>query len=183
MKVESRIKNISCRVDFKRILPIDEKTAERGGIEPTRRLQSYVYTHPALDVKMVIFSSGQVVINGAKSQDEIESSFWALKKKLKELGFSFALSPDTEIEVENVMATGNIREYLPDVVIDMEKICLKDNAVYEPKKFPAAFLSFMVSGRKSTAMLFPSGKVLIGDVRSHKDANIVLEKVIETVRY
>jgi len=31
-------------------------------------------------------------------------------------------------------------------------------------------------------MVFRSGKVLIGDVKSHEDANLILEKVIETVR-
>jgi len=184
MKVSSKIENIFCRIDFKRILPIDEKTAQEAGMEAAKsHLRSYIYTHPRLGVKMMIFPSGQVFMNGAKNHDEVESSFWALKKKLKELGFSFALSPHTEIEVENVMATGNIRDYLPDAKIDLEKISLKENAVYEPKKFPAVFLSFIVSGARSTAMVFPSGKVLIGDVRSHEDANIVLEKVIEAVRY
>jgi TATA-box binding protein (TBP) (component of TFIID and TFIIIB) len=134
-------------------------------------------------VKMMIFQTGEVILSGAKDLKEVESSFWNLKKKLKDLGARIDIRPDTEIEIQNVLATGNVKDYLPDLDIDLEKISSGVNATYDPEKFPAVFLSYPLHDCKATAMLFKSGKVLVGDVKSHEDANIVLEKVVEQVRY
>ena len=183
MKVKSRIENMVCRIDFKQGIYFDEKTARKQGITETEHLQAYIYNHPKLDIKMMIFQTGEVILSGAKDAREIESAFWNLKKKLKDIGVKIAIRPDTEIEVQNVLATGNIRDYLPDLGIDLEKLADSENAVYDPKKFPTVFLSYLLHDCKATAMLFPSGKVLIGDVKTREDANLVLEKVIDQVRY
>lgn len=182
LKAKSRIENIFCRIDYKQSLNIDERRAQREGLEEGKNLPAYIYTHPKHNIKMMIFSSGIVFLNGAKNSEEIESAFWELKRKLKELGNRITLRADTEIEIENVLATGNIRDYLPEIVIDLEKLSEKENAAYDPKKCPAVFLTYALPKTKGTAMVFKSGKVLIGDVKSHEDANLILEKVIDTVR-
>jgi TATA-box binding protein (TBP) (component of TFIID and TFIIIB) len=182
LKAKSKVENIFCRIDFKQSLDIDEKRAKREGLEEGKNLPAYIYTHPSYNIKMMIFSSGEVFLNGAKSFEQIESAFWDLKKKLKRMGNRINLSEDTEIEVENVLATGNIRDYFPTLTIDLERISEKDNASYDPEKYPAVFLTYALAKTKGTAMVFPSGKVLIGDVKSQEDANLILEKVIETVR-
>lgn len=86
-------------------------------------------------------------------------------------------------KIENLLATADIHDYLPELDIDLEKISLKQNAVYEPGEFPAVFLDFTPSNVSGSAMLFKSGRILIGDVKSPEDANLVLERVIEAVRY
>jgi TATA-box binding protein (TBP) (component of TFIID and TFIIIB) len=182
MKISCRVENIFCRIDLKQEIDLDERKIRLAGMEPAQNFGACVYDHPRLNVKMMVFPSGEVQMSGAKSHQEIESSFWALKTKLKEIGVRLDLQKDMEIEIENVLATGNVRDYLPETSIDLERLALNDNAVYDPEKSPAAFLSFFLKGRRATAMVFKSGKVLIGDVGSHEDANLVMEKVIETVR-
>ena len=182
MKAKSKVENIFCRIDFKQSLDIDVRRAQREGLEEGKNLPAYIYTHPKHNIKMMIFSSGEVFLNGAKNTDEIESAFWDLKRKLKEMGYRINLSEDTEIEIENVLATANIRDYFPNIHIDMERISEKENAAYDPEKCPAVFLTYALAKTKGTAMVFRSGKVLIGDVKSHEDANLILEKVIDTVR-
>jgi len=176
------VENIFCRIDFKQSLDIDVRQAQREGLVEGKNLPAYIYTHPKHNIKMMIFSSGEVFLNGAKNIEQIESSFWGLKRKLKEMGNRINLSVDTEIEIENVLATANIRDYFPNLTIDMDKISEKENAAYDPEKCPAVFLTYSLAKTKGTAMVFRSGKVLIGDVKSHEDANLILEKVIETVR-
>lgn len=183
MKVKTRIENIFCLIDFKQELEIDDRMAEEAGLEAAKNLSSYIYTHPELQTKMMIFSSGKVFLNGAKNQDEIASSFWALIRKLKEIGIRIILGPHTRIEIENLLATADLHDYLPDLEVDLEKISMKQNATYEPEKFPAVFLNFFSSQVKGSAMVFKSGRILIGDVKSPEDADLVLERVIETVRY
>lgn len=182
MKASSRVENIFCRIDFKQSLDIDERSAKKEGLEEGKNLPVYIYTHPKHNIKMMIFSSGEIFLNGAKNNEQLESAFWDIKRKLKKMGNRIDLSEETEIEIENVLATANIREYFPDITIDLERISEKENAPYDPGKYPAVFLTYALEKTKGTAMLFKSGKVLIGDVKSHEDANLILEKVIDTVR-
>jgi TATA-box binding protein (TBP) (component of TFIID and TFIIIB) len=182
MKISCRVENIFCRIDLKQEIDLDERKSLLAGMKTAKNFGAYVYDHPRLNVKMMIFPSGEVHMSGAKSNQEIESSFWALKAKLKEIGVRLDLQKEMDIVVENVLATGNVRDYLPETRIDLEKLALNENAVYDPEKSPAAFLSFFLKGRQATAMVFRSGKVLIGDVGSLEDANLVMGKVIETVR-
>ena len=182
MKITSRIENIFCKIDLKQNLDITDRMAEEAGLEPSGKISSYIYTHPKLNVKTIVLSSGEVHINGAKSHEDIESAFWGLKNKLKKAGIPISITPDIDYEIENVLATGNIHDYLPGLEIDLERISLNENAVYAPDKFPAVFLTFLVSKCRGTAMVFKSGKVLIGDVKSHEDANIILAKVLDIVR-
>jgi TATA-box binding protein (TBP) (component of TFIID and TFIIIB) len=182
LKASSRVENIFCRIDFKQSLDIDERSAKKEGLEEGKNLPVYIYTHPKHNIKMMIFSSGEVFLNGAKNTEQLESAFWDIKRKLKKMGNRIDLSEETEIEIENVLATANIREYFPDITIDLERISEKENASYDPEKYPAVFLTYALEKTKGTAMLFKSGKVLIGDVKSHEDANLILEKVIDTVR-
>jgi len=182
VKADSKVENILCRIDFKQDIDIDEESARICGFESGKNLPAYIYTHPKHDIKMMIFSSGMVFMTGAKNDCELEAAFWDLKRKLKEAGVRITLSEDTEIEIENVLATANIKEYLPGIAIDLDRISEKENALYGPEKYPAVFLTYNLEGTKGTAMVFRSGKVLIGDVKSHEDANLILEKVIETVR-
>jgi TATA-box binding protein (TBP) (component of TFIID and TFIIIB) len=182
MKISCRVENIFCRIDFKQDILLDEGKSRLAGMKAARNFGAYVYDHPRLNVKMMIFPFGEVRLTGAKSRQEIDSSFWALKSKLKEIGVRLDLQKDMDIEIENVLATGNVHDYLPGANVDLERLALNENAVYDPERSPAAFLSFFLKGRRATAMVFKSGKVLIGDVGSHEDANLVMEKVIETVR-
>lgn len=131
---------------------------------------------------MIVYSSGEVFCYGAKNDEEIESSFWGIKAKLREIGVNIKITPETDIKVENLLATGDVRDYLPDLEIDLESISVKENAVYEPGKFPGVFFTFFLRKSKGTAIVFKSGRVLIGDVKSQEDANLVLEKVIDAVR-
>lgn len=182
MKISSRVENIFCRIDFKQEILLDGDGNVPAGMKAASNFGAYIYTPRGGDVKMMIFPSGEVFVNGAKSKEDIESSFWVLKNKLKEMGVRLSLMNDPDIDVENVLATGNIRDYLPGLKIDLEKLSESENAVYDPEKFPALFFSFFLKGKRATAIVFESGKVLIGDVRSHEDANLVLEKVIALVR-
>lgn len=186
MKAETKIENISCRIDFRQNFDIDPKKAVEAGFHAAKNISSYIYRHEEPKVEMMVFPSGEAYLTGPKSHEEVESSFWVLKKKLSELGLNAKIKEDTAIEVENVLASADLRDYLPELEIDLKDLAMKDNAAYNPEEMPAVFMTFFLSRMdkliKATAMVFASGKVLIGDVRSHEDANLVLERLIDEVR-
>jgi len=186
MKARAEVKNISYRVDFRQDFAIDEETAKKAGLIESRNISSYVYRHPKLNAEMMIFPSGEAFITGAKTRQEVESFFWELRKKLKDLGVEINLSQDIGIDIENILASANLRDYFPDIEINLEALSKKDNAAYDPDKMPAVFLTYVFRRMnqlvKGTAIIFSGGKVLIGDVKSEEDANLILEKVIESVR-
>ncbi len=190
MALTTKIENMVCFIDLKQDLLIDDKTAQENGLQPMKNLSGYLF-HPSEDSKknFMIFPSGKVFLNGATSREDLENSFWLLVKKLKTIGVKIKLKPDTEIVVENLMVSATLKEYLPEKEkINLEKLAQAENTDYDPEKFPGIFLRFFNSKDNSkvpmlgTAILFPSGKILVGDVKNLEDANLILEKVIEKVR-
>lgn len=185
MKVCTRIENISYRVDFGQNIDIDRERALEEGMREGNL--SYIYASRGMDIEMLIYPSGEVLVSGAKNMEEIESSFWDLKNKLKSIGTRINLKTEIRLTIENILATANVRDYLPNLEIDLERIGAMENTHYRPESFPGVFISFIFQSLDGlcdpTVVLFPSGRVLIGDVTTHDDANLVLEKIIDMIRF
>jgi TATA-box binding protein (TBP) (component of TFIID and TFIIIB) len=200
MKSKTRVENILCLIDLKQQLSIEEKEVESHGFKPMTNLNGFIFS-PAFKnspkITFMIFpSEGKVFLIGVKNSKEIEHSFWFLIRKLKEIFPPLRIRPDTEIEIQNVLATANLRDYISSncddnesFEVNLEKLALEKNAEYDPKKFPGVFLRFFSSPRDETrvpmlgtAVVFRSGKILVGDVKSLEDADLILEKVIEKVK-
>ncbi len=188
MKPKVNIENMTYFLDFKQSLNIDEKIAKKLGFEEMSTLNGFVFSFENLKAKAMVFSSGKAFLSGIKSKKELDFAFWTLIKKLRQVS-KFRLNPDIEIETQNILASANLKEnFNSDFEINLEKLAMERYAQYEPEKFPGVFLKILSSDNDSrarilgTAIVFPSGKTLLGDIQNIGDADILLEKVIEKVK-
>jgi len=192
-KIRVNIENIIYFIDFKQNLKFKERDNE--DFEGVENLSCTIFSFDDEknkregdsrdNAKSMVFPSGKVFLFGIKSSEEFEHIFWLLVKKLKE-NTTLKLNPNIDIEVENILVSANLRRYLSkgddeNFEVNLEKLALKEkeNAEYDPKKFPGIFLRILPLG---TAIVFRSGKVLVGDIKNIRDADIILERLIEKVR-
>jgi transcription initiation factor TFIID TATA-box-binding protein len=103
----------------------------------------------------LVFSSGKMVITGAKSAAEIKEAVAVLRKKLKESSTSKGPKNKTaKITVQNIVASGNI-----GFKIDLELAALLlENSMYEPEQFPG--LIYRLKKPKTVLLLFQTGDVV-----------------------
>lgn len=195
-----RIENIVYLVDFGQNIPIDDNLARDAGLEEMRGCSGFICN--SLEdrkresrAKSMIFPSGKALLLGTKSEDEFESAFWSLVRVIKRVS-KLSLKPDIRVEVHNMFVSTNLRDRLlkgaddessGDFEIDLEKLARDKHADYDPQRFPGVFLTlFAYPDTKGitpillgTAVVFRSGKVLLGDMKNLKDADILIEKIIE----
>lgn len=185
MKPKINIENITYLIDFKQSLDFDERKAEIEGFEELSNLSGFVISLENSSAKSIVFpSAGKAFLLGVKSEAEMERIFWILINELKKVS-KLKLNPEIEIETHNIFASTNLRENSKGE-IDLEKIAMMENSVYEPKKFPGVFLRIFSSNKEKkilgTAIVFRSGKTLLGDVKSISDASLLLDKLLEMIR-
>ena len=103
----------------------------------------------------LVFSSGKMVITGAKSANEIKEAVAVLRKKLKESSTSKGPKNKTaKITVQNIVASGII-----GFKIDLELAALLlENSMYEPEQFPG--LIYRLKKPKTVLLLFQTGNVV-----------------------
>ena len=121
----------------------------------------------------LVFSSGKMVITGAKSADEIYDAVMTLREMLKD-GITSAPSPQKKplIEVQNVVASGNI-----GCRINLELAALLlDNSMYEPEQFPG--LIYRIPNPKTVLLLFQSGNIVCTGAKKEE----YVLKAVKTVR-
>jgi transcription initiation factor TFIID TATA-box-binding protein len=122
-------------------------------------------------ISALVFSSGKMVITGAKSANEISKAVQILRKKLKESSTSKGpKNKPPKITVQNIVASGNIGKK-----IDLELAAVMlENSMYEPEQFPG--LIYRLKKPKTVLLLFQTGNVVCTGAKKE-------EYVFEAVSY
>ncbi|MFX1255408.1 MAG: TATA-box-binding protein [Promethearchaeota archaeon] len=116
----------------------------------------------------LVFSSGKMVITGAKSAQAIDQAVTVLRDLL---GKSSEKSP--AITVQNIVASGNI-----GYRINLELAALLlENCMYEPEQFPG--LIYRINEPKTVLLLFQSGNVVCTGAKKEEFAYEAVKKVRE----
>ncbi|MHA2270988.1 MAG: TATA-box-binding protein [Candidatus Hodarchaeales archaeon] len=168
------IQNVVASVDL--FLKINLEKAAQGLVYFSE--VSYIPEQfPGLVVKIkdpktsaLVFSSGKMVITGAKSADEIHDAVMTLREMLKD-GITSAPSQPKKplIEVQNVVASGNI-----GCRINLELAALLlDNSMYEPEQFPG--LIYRIPSPKTVLLLFQSGNIVCTGAKKEESVKTVRE--------
>ncbi len=157
--ISVKVQNVVASVDL--FLKINLEKAANGLVYHAE--VSYIPEQfPGLVVKIkepktsaLIFSSGKMVITGAKSAQEIHDAVMILREMLKDGITSMPSQPKQPlVEVQNVVASGNI-----GCRINLELAALLlDNSMYEPEQFPG--LIYRISEPKTVLLLFQSGNIV-----------------------
>ena len=102
----------------------------------------------------LVFSSGKMVITGAKSADEIHMAVDVLREILRKGTNTKGKPKPPAITVQNIVASGNI-----GCKINLELAALLlENSMYEPEQFPG--LIYRLQEPKTVLLLFQSGNIV-----------------------
>ena len=114
-------------------------------------------------VALLIFSSGKLVVTGAKSVEDIEKAVKKLTEMLKtKVGTKFTKQP--KIDIQNMVFSGDI-----GMEFNLDAVALSlPNCEYEPEQFPGVI--YRAKDPKAVILLFSSGKIVCSGAKSEKDA-------------
>jgi transcription initiation factor TFIID TATA-box-binding protein len=114
-------------------------------------------------VAVLIFSSGKVVITGAKSPEDFVHGQAVLIQKMKKAGVICHDMPD--VAVTNMVCSYDIGKY-----INLNKIVIMfnlENIEYEPEQFPG--LIYRIKDPKIVVLIFSSGKIILTGGKTMED--------------
>lgn len=123
-------------------------------------------------VSSLVFSSGKLVLTGAKSTENVRIGVEVISKILKKVGVIITEEP--EIVIQNIVASGNFNKKR----LNLELIALwLDNSMYEPEQFPG--LIFRLKKPKNVLLLFQSGNLVCTGGKSEKQVYEAVAKTYE----
>ena len=129
-------------------------------------------------IAVLIFSSGKVVITGAKSPEDLVHGQDILIEKMKEAGVICHDTPD--VAITNMVCSYDLGKY-----INLNKVVVTlnlENIEYEPEQFPG--LVYRISDPKIVALLFSSGKIILTGGKTMEDVErgvVFLEQMLGNI--
>lgn len=136
-----------------------------------KRFPGLVYRLTRPKTAILIFGSGNMVITGAKAEEDVYRAVDKLLNTLKSKRIISNAKP--VIKIENVVASGNLKG-----VIDLERAAESlEFAIYEPEEFPG--LIYAMRDPNVVILLFASGKIVCTGARGEK---LVYEAVYKLKR-
>ncbi|ASI98888.1 TATA-box-binding protein [Thermococcus celer] len=121
-------------------------------------------------VALLIFSSGKLVVTGAKSVEDIERAVNKLIQMLKKIGAKFSRAP--QIDIQNMVFSGDI-----GMEFNLDAVALSlPNCEYEPEQFPGVI--YRVKEPRAVILLFSSGKIVCSGAKSEHDAWEAVRKLL-----
>ena len=118
----------------------------------------------------LIFSSGKVVLTGAKSLTKVQESLKKIIKNLEKIKVRIRIKP--KIAVQNMVASGCI-----NMDLNLNSLAMKlDNTEYEPEQFPG--LVYKLPGTRATFLLFSNGKIVCTGTTSETKLREAVEKLV-----
>lgn len=119
---------------------------------------------------ILLFSSGSVVIAGARSPDEIRELVIELLRYLK----PYLRSKSVTVKIENVVIYGKLR-----ADIDIERASEIVDSIYNPEVFPGLIVRPRVGA--PTVLLFTNGSFVVVGSRGIDEARRALAEIVDTL--
>jgi len=129
-------------------------------------------------ITVLTFSSGKVVMTGARSHDDFARGLVNLVQKMSEAGVTCYDTPN--VKVTNMVCSYDIGKY-----INLNKVVITfnmENIEYEPEQFPG--LVYRIPNSNVVALLFSSGKIILTGgktIDQIEDGVVFLEKKLESL--
>src|SRR3990167_7789957 len=122
----------------------------------------------------LIFSSGKVVLTGAKSLTKVKESIQKIIENLRKIRIKIKIKP--KINIQNMVASGTI-----NMDLNLNSLAMKlENTEYEPEQFPG--LVYKLPGTRATFLLFSNGKIVCTGTRSETKLREAVAKLITNLR-
>ena len=122
----------------------------------------------------LIFSSGKIVLTGARTMEDVESSIEKIIKSLKKINIDIKIKP--KVTVQNIVASGAI-----GMDLNLNTLAVKlPNTEYEPEQFPG--LVYKLRGTHATFLLFTNGKIVCTGTKTEEEVHKALDKLVDTLK-
>jgi len=161
---------------------IDLVTAYQTLIDDDDLFVSYnPETFPGLILKIkkpkissLVFSSGKLVLTGAKSTQMVHEGVQQMIKILRSVGTK--ISEEPEIIVQNIVASGHFNHR----TINLELAALwLEHSMYEPEQFPG--LIYRLAEPKTVLLLFQSGNLVCTGAKTEEQVRQAVENTYRTL--
>ncbi|MDH5402044.1 MAG: TATA-box-binding protein [Candidatus Heimdallarchaeota archaeon] len=123
-------------------------------------------------ISSLVFSSGKLVITGAKSTEMVHTAVLAVIEILKESGTTIEEEP--EIIVQNIVASGNFNNRT--INLELASMWL-EQSMYEPEQFPG--LIYRLSEPKTVLLLFQSGNLVCTGAKTEDQVHEAVRKTYD----
>ncbi len=127
---------------------------------------------PDVRASMLVFSSGNCVITGTRSEEKLRKAVERFIEILKKCGYELPGEP--ELKIQNIVASADIGRKLN---LDLIALSGGYQVIYEPEIFPGCI--YRDEELKVVLLLFRSGKVVCTGARSIDHVKKVLRKLYD----
>lgn len=125
-------------------------------------------------ISALIFSSGRIVVTGAKSKAMVEDAVEEIKKELRKVEIN--ATKKSEINIQNVVASGDI-----GMTLNLNKLAFQlETSEYEPEQFPG--LVYKVPNSHITFLLFGTGRIVCTGAKTKTEVQKEVEKLVKTLQ-
>ena len=122
---------------------------------------------------VLIFSTGKLIIAGAKSEKRVKHAVSRLVEELKTSGLVILGKPD--VAIRNVVVSADLGHR-----VDLEDAANSlTGTIYEPDQFPG--LIYRMKEPKAVILIFTSGKLVCAGASSEVDAKRAVSKLHEAL--
>lgn len=123
-------------------------------------------------ISSLVFSSGKLVITGAKSTQMVHGAVDAVIDILKKSGSVIEEKP--EIIVQNIVASGNFNKR--QINLELASMWL-ESSMYEPEQFPG--LIYRLPHPKTVLLLFQSGNLVCTGAKTEDDVHAAVRQTYD----
>ncbi len=120
-------------------------------------------------VTILVFSTGKLVVTGAKSAEMILEAVEVISELLRET--SHKIVHEVTITVQNIVASGTLGKRIN---LELAALLL-EHAMYEPEQFPG--LIYRMQEPKVVLLLFQSGKLVCTGAKKEEYVNQSIKKI------
>jgi transcription initiation factor TFIID TATA-box-binding protein len=127
----------------------------------------------------LIFSSGKMVITGARSEEECQLASRKYARIIEKMGFPVKYS---EFKIQNVVASADVKFPIHLEKLETDHMTRKvenSEIQFMPELFPG--LVYRLKHPKMAFLIFVSGKIVITGARSFKEINDCFEHIYRLV--
>ncbi|MCX6684049.1 MAG: TATA-box-binding protein [Methanoregula sp.] len=143
-----------------------------------KRFPGAVYRIKEPKMASLIFSTGKIVLTGARNNKALTDGLAILIKSLKEAGIETLKEP--KVAINNMVCSYDLGKYinLSKVVVTLNV----ENIEYEPEQFPG--LVYRIKDPKIVVLIFSTGKIILTGGRNLEDIKKgldILEQQLESI--
>ena len=120
-------------------------------------------------VTILVFSTGKLVVTGAKSAEMILEAVEVISELLRET--SHKIVHEVTITVQNIVASGTLGKRIN---LELAALLL-EHTMYEPEQFPG--LIYRMQEPKVVLLLFQSGKLVCTGAKKEEYVNQSIQKI------